>query len=328
MRVLITGSEGFAGSHLADHCLAQGDEVWGTCRPGARVSNLAHILDQITLRVGDLTKPQFIRDVLGEARFDAIFHLAGISFVPEAELQPGRCYEVNLLGGLHVLEGIRTMQHHARVVVASSADVYGQVPEDRMPIKETEPFAPANIFAAGKAALELAVRPLVSTYGMQIVIVRPFNHTGPRQRTDFVCSTFAQQVALCEAGRQDKILVGDLTPKRDFSDVRDIIRGYRLMALHGQPGDAYNLASGQSVSAEQILQILMKMARIEVKVENDPQRMRRTQVMDHRGSYEKVHACCGWKPEVPFEKTLRDLLNHHRDLLVRQQHKAEQASAR
>lgn len=328
MRVLITGSEGFAGSHLADHCLAQGDEVWGTCRPGARVTNLSHILDRITLRVGDLTKPQFVRDVLKETRFDVLFHLAGLSFVPEAEVEPGRCYEVNLLGGLHMLEAVRTMQPQMRVVLASSAEVYGHLKEEDMPVRETQPFAPANIFAAAKAALELTAQPLVSTYGMQIILVRPFNHTGPRQRSVFVCSTFAHQVALCELGRQQVIRVGDLTPKRDFSDVRDIVRGYRLLAMHGKPGEAYNLASSKSVPVQFVLDTLLQMVRIKVHVEHDQARMRKTQVMDVRGSFDKIHECCGWKPEVPLEKSLRDLLNDHRDALAREPYSAAAPQAK
>lgn len=316
MRVLITGSEGFAGSHLVEHCLAQGDEVWGTCGTGARATNLAHLLDQITVRVGDLSRPDFIYSVLNESRFDVIYHLAAVSFVPDAERGPARAYEINVLAGIHLLEAIRTQHKHAKVVLASSAEVYGHVKPEDMPIKETQPVAPVNIFASGKAALELAAHPFVTTYGLNVTIARPFNHTGPRQRPDFVCSTFAQQVAQVEAGGEKVIRVGDLSPKRDFSDVRDIVRGYRLLAEKGECGVPYNLGSGRSVSVKEILDILIQMSRVKVEVVSDPARVRKTQVMDVLGSYERIQHRCGWIPEIPLEKTLRDLLNWHRDVIM------------
>jgi GDP-4-dehydro-6-deoxy-D-mannose reductase len=323
MRVLITGSEGFTGSHLVEHCLAEGDQVWGTCHPQARAGNLAHVFDRITLRVGDLADPAFISGLLNEARFDLIFNMAGISFSPDADQQPARTFEINLLGAIHLLDAVRTRQRQARVVLASSAEIYGHVAPDAMPIQETQPFAPANIFAAGKAALELAAQPFVSHYGLQVVVARPFNSTGPRQRTVFVCSTFAEQVALLEAGRIPSIKVGDLAPRRDFCDVRDLVRAYRLLALNGQPGEAYNICRGLSVGIQEILDLLLIMARITPEVQSDPARMRKTQVMDVYGSHAKITAACGWEPQIPLEKTLRDLLNFHRQRVQKQRESGE-----
>ncbi|MGD0093456.1 MAG: GDP-mannose 4,6-dehydratase [Planctomycetota bacterium] len=313
MRVLITGSEGFAGSHLVDHCLSLGDEVWGTCRPGSRASNLTHCLDHVTLRVGDLAQPDFMRGVLREAHFDVVFHLAAISVIHDAQREPARTYEVNLLGSIHLLEAVRTQSPRTRVVLASSAEVYGPVKPEDLPLTEAQPFAPANIFAAGKAAMELAAHPFVQTYGLHVVITRPFNHTGPRQRPNFVCSTFAQQLVQVEHGAEPVIRTGDLSPRRDFSDVRDIVRAYRLLGLHGSKGEVYNLASGASVPVQQILDMLVQMARVKVEVRRDASRVRETDVMDVRGSYAKIKNATGWAPEIPLEKTLRDLLNWHRD---------------
>ncbi|HLX63279.1 MAG TPA: GDP-mannose 4,6-dehydratase [Planctomycetota bacterium] len=318
MRVLITGAEGFAGSHLVDYCLSLGDDVWGTCRPGARTANVAHQLDHITLRVGDLTQPEFLRGVLRESKFDALFHLAGISYVKDAEREPAKTYESNLLSGIHLLEAVRTLSHQTRVVMVSSAEVYGPVAQEKLPVREDYPFAPpVNIFAAGKAALELAAHPLITMYGLHVVMARPFNHTGPRQRADFVCSTFAEQVAKVETGGEPVIYCGDLSPRRDFSDVRDIVRGYRMLALQGAKGEAYNLATGTSVTVKEILDILVNMARVKVEIRPDPARLRgANQVMDVRGSIDKIKAATGWLPEIPLEKTLRDLLNWHRGLRV------------
>ena len=150
MRVLITGSEGFAGSHLVDHCLSMGDEVWGTCRPGTRASNLSHCLDQITLRVGDLAQPDFMRGILREAHFDVVFHLAAISVIHDAQREPARTYEVNLLGAIHLLEAVRTQSPRTRVVVVSSAEVYGPVKPENLPVTEDQPFAPGEYLRRGQ----------------------------------------------------------------------------------------------------------------------------------------------------------------------------------
>jgi GDP-4-dehydro-6-deoxy-D-mannose reductase len=316
MKVLITGAEGFAGSHLVDHCLIQGDEVWGTCRPGARASNLSHRLDQITLRVGDLSQSEFMRDILREGRFDVLYHLAAINHMHDALKEPARTYEVNLLGGIHLLEAVRVQSPKTRVVLASSAEVYGNVKPENLPVTEDQPFSPVNVFAAGKAALELTALPFITTYGLDVVIARPFNHTGPRQRPDFVCSTFAEQVALIENGAEAVIRVGDLTPCRDFSDVRDIARGYRLLGLKGKTGEAYNVATGKSVPVQKILDTLVQMARVKVEIIQDPSRVRSTQVMDVRGGIDRIRNTTGWAPEYSLEKTLRDLLNWHRDQLA------------
>jgi GDP-4-dehydro-6-deoxy-D-mannose reductase len=315
MRVLITGAEGFTGSHLTELCLGLGDEVWGTCRPGARATNLTPFLDQITLRVGDLSQPDFLRGVLRETHFDGIFHLAAVNVVHDTLKEPARAYEVNLLGGIHLLEAVRTQSPKTRVVMASSAEVYGNVKAEALPITEKQPFAPLNIFAAGKAALELAAYPFINIYGLHVVIARPFNHTGPRQRPDFVCSSLAEQIVKIELGAEPVIMVGDLTPKRDFTDVRDIVRGYRALCEKGAAGEAYNLASGTSVAIAEVLNTLTQMARVKVEIRQDPARLRETQVMDFRGSFEKVKAATGWGPEIPLQKTLRDLINFHRDML-------------
>ncbi|MFH0938929.1 MAG: GDP-mannose 4,6-dehydratase [Planctomycetota bacterium] len=316
MRVLITGTEGFTGSHLTEHCLSLGDEVWGTCRPQSRCVNLVHCLDQITLRVGDMAQPDFIRTVLRETHFDVIFHLAAVNVLHDTMKEPARAFEVNLLGGIHLLEAVRTQSPQTRIVMVSSAEVYGPVESENLPVKETHPFAPINVFAASKAALELVAHPFIHIYGLQVVIARPFNYTGPRQRSEFVCSTLAEQIARVEIGGKPVIYVGDLYPKRDFSDVRDIIRGYRLLALHGQKGEAYNLASGVSVTIEHILNMLVDMARVKVEIRHDPARVRETQVLDVCGNHEKVAAAVGWAPEIPLIKTLRDMLNWHRDQIT------------
>lgn len=319
MRVLITGVSGFAGSHLAEHCLEQGDEVWGTCHAGAKIANVASILDRLTIRVGDISDGGFLRGVLSEARFGALFHLAALTFVPEVEQAPRRAYEVNMMGGFQLLQAALEVQPQVRVILVSSAEVYGRVPPEGLPVKESQPFAPVNALAAAKAALEMAAHPFVHTHGLHVVVARPFNHTGPRQRPEFVCSSLALQVARFEARQETTIRVGDVSSKRDFSDVRDVVRAYRLLALHGQKGEAYNLASGQSVSIQRVLELLTQMTRVKAGILVETERVRPGEVSDAYGSYEKINRCAGWRPQIPLEKTLRDLLNWHRDQLLRRE---------
>lgn len=318
MRILITGIEGFCGTHLAGYCLSRGDEVWGTVLAGGSAESLGHLTERLTLRVGSITDSEFVASILQEHRFDAICHLAAISFVPEAEANPKRTYDVNLMGGIHLLEAVRRIAPETKLLLVSSAEVYGRVGENDLPIREQCPLKPANIGAACKAALELASKPYSVSYGCHVVIARSFNHAGPGQGPQFVCSNFAEQIARIEAGQQPPVVkVGDLSAKRDFTDVRDIARGYRMLLEKGTSGEVYNLACGKSCQISWMLEYLVSLARIKVKVEVDPSRVRPIEVKEIVGSNEKIKKEIGWEHEIKFEKTLKDLLNWHRDRLYK-----------
>lgn len=317
MKVLITGASGFGGSHLVEHCLACGDTVWGTVKPGESVQNLDHVLDQVTLRVGDLLDQSFFRSVLEEARFDIIFHLAGVAFVPFAQRNPIPTYNVNILGTVHLLEAIRSESPSTRVLLVSSAEVYGDVMQAEMPILESYPIQPKSVLASSKAAAEVVAQTYIRSFDLPVVIARPFNHTGPRQLPDFVVSNFCQQIAQIEAGRQPVLLCGNLSARRDFCDVRDIVRGYRTLALKGKIGKAYNLCSGKSVAISDLLDKLLALARVNVRVEQSGERMRPVEVPDIYGSAQLIYDEVGWRREISFEKTLKDILNYHRDSIAR-----------
>ena len=210
MRALITGTEGFVGSHLVEHLLEQGDEVWGTIYEKNSASRLAHVIDQITMRVGDLSDPGFIRSILQSVNIDVIYHLGGMTFVPSANENPIEAYRVNLMGSIYLLEAVRRISPKIKVLLISSAEVYGRVEPESLPVSEDQPLRPGNTTAAAKAALELAARPFIELYGLKIFIVRPFNHTGSRQDTNFVCPSFAEQISVVEHLQHPIIRVGDL----------------------------------------------------------------------------------------------------------------------
>ncbi|MGH7143754.1 MAG: GDP-mannose 4,6-dehydratase [Planctomycetota bacterium] len=317
MKVLITGASGFGGSHLVEHCLACGDTVWGTVKPGESVQNLDHVLDQVTLRVGDMLDQSFLRKVLEEARFDLIFHLAGIAFVPFAQRNPTLTYNVNVLGTVHLLEALRNLSPQTRVLQVASAEVYGDVEQAAMPILETHPIKPKSVLASSKAAAEIVAQTYIRSFDLPIVVARPFNHTGPRQLPEFVVSNFCQQIAQIEAGRQPVLLCGNLSARRDFCDVRDIVRGYRTLAIKGKVGKAYNLCSGKSIAIADLLDKLLALARVNVRVEQAQERMRPVEVPDIYGSAQLIYEEVGWRREISFEKTLKDILNYHRDTIAR-----------
>lgn len=317
MKVLITGASGFGGSHLVEHCLACGDTVWGTVKPGESVENLDHVLDQVTLRVGDLLDQNFLRAVFEESRFDIVFHLAGIAFVPFAQRSPIQTFNVNVMGTVHLFDALQHLTPQTRVLLVSSAEVYGDVDQESMPILESYPVAPKSVLASSKAAAEIAAQTYLRSFDLPIVIARPFNHTGPRQLPDFVVSNFCQQIAQIEAGRQPVLLCGNLSARRDFCDVRDIVRGYRTLALKGQVGKAYNLCSGKSVAIADLLDKLLALARVNVRVEQAQDRMRPVEVPDIYGSAQLIYDEVGWRREISFEKTLKDILNYHRDSIAR-----------
>ncbi|HTL52886.1 MAG TPA: GDP-mannose 4,6-dehydratase [Planctomycetota bacterium] len=317
MKVLITGASGFGGSHLVDHCLACGDTVWGTVKPGESVENLEHVLDQVTLRVGDLLDQNFFRTILDETRFDIIFHLAGVAFVPFAQRNPVATYNVNVLGTVHLLEAIHSEAPMTRVLLVSSAEVYGDVDQSTMPITEEHPIRPKSVLASSKAAAEIVAQTYIRSFDVPVVIARPFNHTGPRQLPDFVVSNFCQQIAQIEAGRQPVLLCGNLSARRDFCDVRDVVRGYRTLALKGKIGKAYNLSSGKSIAITDLLDKLLALARVNVRVEQSHERMRPVEVPDIYGSAQLIYDEVGWRREISFEKTLKDILNFHRDAIAK-----------
>ena len=316
MRALITGITGFAGSHLADYILENHPhvEVYGIVRWRSRTENIEHLREKINLVEGDIRDYISVKRVLDEVRPDLIFHLAAQSFVPTSWKAPQETLTTNILGQTNIFEAVRELGLSTAIQIAGSSEEYGLVKEDEVPIKETNPLRPLSPYAVSKIAQDFLGYQYFMSYGMRIIRTRGFNHTGPRRGEVFVCSNFAKQIAEIEKGKRPPVIkVGNLEAIRDFTDVRDMVRGYWLAATEGEAGEVYNLCSGRGYRISEVLEMLLSLSKVEVKVEQDPERMRPSDVPVLIGDCTKFREKTGWAPKIPFEKTLEDLLNYWRE---------------
>ncbi len=306
MRVLILGATGFAGRHLADELARQGHEVVGAAR---RVSADARLAGGGHLLRCDVTRREEVDAVLAESAAAAVVLLAGLSSPPAAQADPEAAYRVHALGAVHLLAAAAARRPAPRVLLVTSSEVYGEVGPADLPLTEEAPLRPTTIYAASKAAADLAARAFARSLDLDVVRVRAFNHTGPGQRRDFVCADFAAQVAAISAGRRPPLMeVGNLDAERDFTDVRDIVRGYAAALLRGRPGEVYNLCSGRPTRIGAILEDLCALAGVRPEVRVAAERRRRAEVPAYWGSAAKAEAELGWRPEIPWRRTLSDLL--------------------
>lgn len=315
MRALITGITGFAGSHLAEYLLKRGDvEVYGTMRWRSRKENIAGIIDRIHLLECDLADASSVERTITEVRPDRIFHLAAQSFVPTSWHAPAETLYTNIIGQLNIFEAVRRSGLSPRIQIACSSEEYGLVHPQEIPITEENPLRPLSPYGVSKVGQDLLGFQYHRSYGLFVVRTRAFNHTGPRRGEVFMTSTFARQIAEIEAGRREGVVrVGNLKARRDLSDVRDVVRGYWLSLEKGEPGEVYNICSGRAWEAGEILDMLLKMARVRVRVEVDQSRLRPSDVPVLLGSCEKFRRQTGWQPEIPLQQTLRDLLDYWRE---------------
>ena len=314
MRLLITGITGFVGSHMAEYALAHGAEVFGSSRWRSRTENIEHLRSQIKLIECDLRDLASVRGLLETAEPTHVVHLAAQSFVGASWQTPAETLSTNIISQVNLLEGIRRFTVAPRVLVVGSSEEYGFVCPDELPIRETNPLRPLSPYAVSKVAQDVMGYQYFMSYGLPIIRTRAFNHEGPRRGEVFVTSNFAKQVAEIEAGmREPTMSVGDLTPRRDFSDVRDVVRGYWLLLERGEPGEVYNLCSGRSWAIQQVLEFLLEQSRVKrIAVETDPARLRPSDVMILEGDSSKIRKATGWEVEIPFERTLKDLLAYWR----------------
>ena len=313
-KVLITGITGFAGSHLADHLLDEGGyEVFGLRRWRSRTENVTHLAGRVTFVEGDITDPRRMRDVVAEVSPDLVFHLAAQSFVPTSWQEPDATLTTNIRGQLNLFEALRGLDKPCRVQIAGSSEEYGLVLPEETPITEDNPLRPLSPYAVSKVTQDMLAWQYYRSYGLDVVRTRGFNHTGPRRGEVFVVSNFARQIALIEAGRQEPVIrTGNLDATRDFTDVRDMVRGYRLALEKGVKGEVYNLCSGRDIRIGDMLDRLVALASVQIRVEQDPARMRPSDVMVLLGSAARFHAATDWEPAIPFEQTLSDTLDFWR----------------
>ena len=314
MRVLITGITGFVGSHFAEFLLARGAEVFGSVRWRSKMDNIEHLRGRVTLIESDLRDFFSVRNLLEQSQPDYIIHLAAQSFVAASWQTPSETITNNTISQTHLLEGTRQVCPKARFLAIGSSEEYGLVYPEELPIRETNPLRPLSPYAVSKVAQDLMGYQYYKSYGLHVVRTRAFNHTGPRRGENFVTSNFSRQVAEIEAGlREPVISVGDLKPTRDFSDVRDIVRGYWLLLERGTAGEVYNLCSGVDWSIERVLHFLLAESKTSgIEVRQDPARLRPSDVPILRGDAEKMRKATGWEPRIALEDTLRDLLEYWR----------------
>lgn len=319
VRVLITGITGFVGSHMAEYALAQGAEVFGASRGGSKTDNIEHLRSRITLIHSDLRDMSSARALVETSNPSQVFHLAAQSFVGASWQAPAETLTTNIISQVNLLEAIRALNLCPRFLAVGSSDEYGLVREDELPIGESNPLRPLSPYAVSKVAQDLTGYQYFKSYGLPIVRARAFAHSGPRRGDVFVESDFARQIAEIEAGlRAPLVTVGDLKPRRDYSDVRDIVRGYWLLLERGGPGEVYNLCSGRSWSIQDVLDFLLAESSVRnIAVKVDPARLRPSDVMIFEGDPSKVEAATGWRAEIPFERTLRDLLDYWRERVRR-----------
>ncbi len=314
-RALITGIAGFVGSHLAEYLLSKGDyEVYGLVRHRTKTENIDHIKDKLNLIQGDVLDAHSMDSLIKESKPDYIFHLAGQSFVPQSVIAPGNTMEINASGTINLLEAVKDYSPEAKVQIAGSSEEYGLVKEEEVPITEKNPLRPMSPYGVSKVAEDMIAVWYHKHYSLNTIVTRAFNHSGPRRGDVFVCSTFSQQIAKIEGGLQEPVMkVGNLEAKRDFTDVRDMVRAYELAVLKGEPGEVYNICSENSFAMKEILDELLGMTNIKIDKETDPKRMRPSEVPILYGDCSKFKKRTKWKPEIPFKKTLEDLLNYWRE---------------
>jgi GDP-4-dehydro-6-deoxy-D-mannose reductase len=311
LRALITGVGGFAGSHLSDYLLNQTDwQVSGCVLPGWDCSHLDRRVACVEV---DLRDRPAVRAMLEHSAPEVVFHLAAQSYVPVSWDDPWDTLENNIRAQANLLDGLVKLGAKPRVVVIGSNEEYGLVRPEDLPLSEDSPLRPNSPYAVSKVAQDFLGLSYFQSHKIPVLRVRPFNHIGPRQGASFVVSSFAKQIAMIEAGHQEPVIhVGNLAARRDFTDVRDVVRAYYLVVTQGQPGEVYNIGSGRSRSIQEILDSLVRLCRVAVRVEQDPARMRPSDTPEIRCDAGKLHAATGWEPTIPLEHSLRDVADDWR----------------
>ena len=319
MRILITGVTGMVGSHLVDHVLANyaDVEVHGLMRWRSPIDNIRHAIDRISVHLADLNDLGSLIRLLETVQPDRIFHLAAQSYVTTSFTAPVDTLRTNVIGTSNLLEAVRLSGVEARIHICSSSEVYGQVMEGDLPIRETMPFRPASPYAVSKVGEDMIAYQYGLSFGLHVLRTRMFTHTGPRRGAVFAESAFARQIARIEVGLQSEpVRVGNLDSVRTYADVRDAVRAYWLLLEKCPPGEVYNIGGMRTVTIGEILEILKSMARVPVEHVVDPYLLRPSDVTLQVPDISRFQAATGWTPEIELEQTLGDLLNYHRQSLV------------
>jgi GDP-4-dehydro-6-deoxy-D-mannose reductase len=313
MRTLVTGITGFVGGHLAEHLLACGDEVVGCSRRGEWPLELGHLANRVTLYSCNLRDSRATESLLRLAQPNAIVHLAAMSNPRECQAHPAMARRDNWGATYSLLGGIRASGQSPLLLYVSTSYVYGQPVPHELPITTACPIRLENCYAETKWHAEQMCELFQNNYGLDIIRVRPFNHVGPRQPAGYIVSEWTRQAAAIERGDVEPVLrVGNLDSRRDYTDVRDVVRAYRLLIERGASGETYNLGSGISRSGREILESLREISRVPWRFEIEPARVRADEAPEIVADATPLRELTGWKPETPFEQTLADTLEYWR----------------
>lgn len=310
MRALVTGASGFVGGHLCEHLIAEGDHVMGLSATGRWPSDLAHLGESVRIEPLDLVAvaEAALAGLIGRERPEVIYHLAAQSNPQQSVADPRGTWAANLGGTLNLLEAVKASGLKPRVIVVGTGTCYGDPAAEFIPVREDCPLRPNNPYAASKAAVDLLGIQHHLGHKTDVVIARPFNHAGPRQSPRYVLAALAVQVAAVEAGQKECVEVGNLDVTRDFTDARDVVRGYRLLAERGKAGEIYNLGSGRGTRLLDALEHLRSLATRPIPVRVDPARVRPVDLPFLIADPGKLRAAVGWEPAYSIEQTLADML--------------------
>lgn len=321
MKVLITGITGFVGSHMAEYLIENHTDVqiYGIKRWRSKMDNLKGLEKKINFIECDIKDAHNVYDIINKIKPDKIFHLAAQSYVPASWESPSETFEINIVGQCNLLEAVRKLKnndYNPYIQIACSSEEYGLVNQEEIPIRETNPLRPLSPYAVSKIAQDFMGYQYFRSYGLNIIRSRAFNHSGPRRGEVFVDSNFAKQIVEIERGFREPIIsVGNLDTIRDFTDVRDIVRAYWIATDKCKPGEVYNISSGVGYKIKDVLDKLISLSTVkDIKIRNDPERMRPSDVPVLIGDFSKFKRVTNWEPQISyFDKTLLDTLNYWRD---------------
>ena len=307
MRALIIGGSGFVGAYLIRHLKELGQEVAVTKMPGERLERSDS--DGIQVLDLDILDEQAVWQALASVQPDTVYHLAAQSSVAVSWERPQLTADVNIRGCISVLEAVRAQKKQIRVLLIGSGEEYGKILPQELPVCEDHPVRPDSIYAVTKACQNMIGAVYARAYGMQVVMVRAFNHIGPGQSPVFVVSDFCRQTAQIEAGSKEAVIrAGNLEARRDFTDVRDVVRAYALLAERGKAGETYNVGSGHAIRIGDILKMIVQQSKLPVRVESDPKKFRPLDVPVVEADIRKLESITGWKPEISLAQTVREML--------------------
>lgn len=313
-KALIIGAGGFVGGYLAECLQDEFDmEVHATKLPATQTQEDLSFLGERVYELDILNKSDIV-ELLYAVRPDYIFHLAAQSSVSVAWKNPTLTIDVNIKGSVNVMDAVRELYYKPRVLLVGSGEEYGHILEGETPISEDTKLRPGNIYAATKVCQNMIGSIYSRAYDMELMLIRAFNHVGPKQSPIFVMSDFCKQVADIEKGKKEPVMyVGNLAAKRDFTDVRDVVRAYGLLALKGRAGETYNVGSGNAIEIRKMLDMIIGMSTKNIEVRVDPNKIRPVDVPVIEADISKIKSETGWEPRIPLGQTIKEILDYWRE---------------